>query len=121
MTTGGLTLSDGDRELIEAQVFDSKLSPRFDAVKSCLIWDDELPRDITPDGYKFLCDLWVARAHLHHGHKLDEKLFNVSYYVGVWDWARSRNLQWPGFLRTALSDADKAVYLECLNVENPFD
>lgn len=114
-------LAESDRKLIEGQEFIPGLVPRFDALKACLIWEDELPRDITPDGYKFLCDLWVARAHLYHGNKLDEKLFNPSYYVRVWNWALEQKIQWPGFQRLVLSEENRAKYKECLSLENPFE
>lgn len=120
MTRTGQLLSDRDRRLIESLVYDLNLEPRFDAIKSCLIWDDELPSGITPGGYKTLSDLWVARAFLHHGFEPSD-LVNLNYYKGIWNRAIGEEIRWPGFFRLSLDEKDKALYAEMLKQENPFD
>ncbi|HEX9061520.1 MAG TPA: hypothetical protein VF941_15175 [Clostridia bacterium] len=41
-----------DLKQIEQLVFDSNLKPNFDAIKFCLIWEDEKPARISIEGYK---------------------------------------------------------------------
>ncbi|MBP6745276.1 hypothetical protein KA344_08570 [bacterium] len=56
-----------DLKLIEELVLDPTLEPRFNAISAYLVWDDELPSGITPDGLDVLSSLWTARSLFHRG------------------------------------------------------
>lgn len=75
--------SERDRALIETSVYDSILEPRFNALSSYLMWNDELPSNITPDGIDVLSSLWVARAFIHHGFELPD-LFDRNHFIELW-------------------------------------
>ena len=112
--------NERDLTLIESLEYDPSLKSMYCSFRMYLHWPDELPSGITPEGYDTLCDLWIARACLHHGLKLHESL-NPEAFTNVWNKALAQGLKWPGFNRVALSDEDKEYYQQMLNQENPFD
>ena len=120
MTQTRKLLTDKDRMLLESLVYDPGLEPRFNALRSYLTWEDELPSGITPDGLDTLANLWIARACLYHGFELPD-LFDSNYFSGIWNQAIAEKLDWPGFKRLTLSDENKEFYKQKLNQENPFD
>jgi hypothetical protein len=50
-----------DLKLIEELALEPTLEPRFNSIGAYLVWDDELPSGITPDGLDVLSNLWTAR------------------------------------------------------------
>src|SRR5689334_1480955 len=96
--------SDRDRAIVEALRYDPAAKASFELLKSCLIWADEHPDNITPEGYDIVCDLWVARSYLHRGEPIPER-FHI-----VWEQAQSEGLRWIGFRRLTLSAEDKEYY-----------
>lgn len=102
-----------DLKLIESLVYDPSLKPRFNALSSFLIWEDELPINITPNGIDTLSALCVARAFLFHGLKLPDHI-NAADFKQIWDNATDEGIKWPGFNRLKLSNEDSAFYREML-------
>lgn len=106
--------SERDRRLIEDLVFDPDLEPSFDAIKACLVWSDERPIGLTPEGYETLCDLWIVRGYIHRG--IPEDLWGIDpasgYLQDVWQRARQEQLQWPGFERLVLRESDKSYFAQ---------
>jgi hypothetical protein len=93
-----------DRRLLEALRFDPDATPAFEAIKGCLVWPDETPDGISPEGYERLSDLWVARSMLHQGRR------DADLPAGLrtaWQVAHTEVASWPGFGRVDLSDADR--------------
>lgn len=112
-------LSDLDRSLILACVFDAECSPGFDTVKWCLIWPDERVDDLSPAGYEVLCDLWIVRGFIHRG--VPESEWGVDpasgHFQRVWRLAEQEVPSWIGFRRLQLSQPDTDFLNEC--VGNP--
>jgi hypothetical protein len=98
-----------DLNQIEALTYKPSLAPKYNAMRMYLQWDDELPANITPDAYLTLCDLWIARAVIHHGLKLHESL-DAEHYKSVWSKALKQSLRWPGFERLTLSSEDQNYF-----------
>lgn len=96
--------SENDRRLIEALSFDPGAEPSFEMLKGCLVWPDERPEGITPNGYETLCDLWIARGMIHAGTDPDRL---AAPYRNAWTEAVRTNLQWPGLRRLKLSEIDR--------------
>jgi len=44
--------SGKDLELIEGLVYNPSLKPGYEALKDALIWSDERPDGLTPEGYE---------------------------------------------------------------------
>lgn len=120
MTQTSQLFSDRDRVLVESLIYNPSFEPRFNGIRDYLMWEDELPPGITPDGLEVLTNLWIARACLYHGYELPD-LFDKEFFRSVWQQAIAENLQWPGFKRLTLSNEDKAYYKQKLNQENQFD
>jgi hypothetical protein len=106
--------SDRDRALVEVLTFDPNSTPSFEYLKACLVWRDESPNGITPDGYEKLCDLWISRSCLHQGKPVGADTLDPDYFVRAWQAALDDKIQWPGFRRLTLSAEDQAYYDGCL-------
>jgi hypothetical protein len=59
---------------VGACVYDPAAEPGYAAIKGCLVWRDERPINITPEGYDRLCDLWIARSYLHRDLPMSPRL-----------------------------------------------
>ena len=105
---------DRDRKLIEALRYDAALKPSFELIKSCLVWEDERPEGLTPDGYDKLCDLWIARSFIHRNLPFSSWTLAPDYFEGAWKAASEDGFSWPGFRRLQLSAEDLAYYEQCL-------
>ena len=106
--------SDRDRAVIEALQYNADASPAFELLKSCLVWPDERPKNITPEGYEKLCDLWIARACLHRGQPVGSGTLDPTSMQRAWQEALDDKISWPGFRRLKLSPEDQAYYDACL-------
>ena len=109
---------DKDLELIEKLEFNPILEPSYDAIKNCLVWEDERPDGLTPDGYEKLCDLWIARSFIYRDIPFSECESDSSYYERVWKKAMDVNFKWPGFKRMNLSEDEKAYYQYKIEEQN---
>ncbi len=109
-----------DLRLIESLVYDSSLEPRFDALRACLVWRDEEPKGLTPDGYNNLCRLWIARSFLHRGLDFFAHPLDPEFIRQFWQRAGKQGFKWTGFERLTLSTKDKEYYEKMLHQENPF-
>lgn len=100
--------SANDLEQIEQLVFEPNLKPNFDAIKFCLMWQDEKPARISIEGYEKLCDLWIARSFIYH-RKLPRERWGLDpdYFWTVWQTALNENIKWPGFRRINLLREDE--------------
>jgi len=103
--------NDQDLELIKSLKYDPSLEPNFEALKGCLIWDDERPMGLSSEAYRTISSLLVARSLLHKGLTLDDHPINADYCKKVWAAAQQQISDWPGFKRLTLSDEDRK-YLE---------
>jgi hypothetical protein len=113
--------SEEDRKLIEALVFDASLSPEYNALSTCLYWDDELSLEISWSARKMLGKLWIIRSLFHRGLTCDDHDFNPEACRSLWKQATEEIPDWPGFKRLVLSKKDKEYFEKWLAVENPFD
>jgi hypothetical protein len=105
-----------DLKIMQALVYDSACEPGYEMLKGVLVWSDERPEGLTPDAYKNLCDLWVARSFLYHGRNFaDTSLLNPEYYKNQWQCGLSQVPAWPGFKRLALNEKDKAYFTACMS------
>lgn len=113
--------SENDRGLIEAAQFDSSLEPRFNALSATLVWEDEIPSNITPDAYDVLSSLWVARSLMHRGLTFADHPINPEASQRIWEQAVLEIPNWPGFKRLALSEKERVFYEQMLAEENPLE
>src|SRR5262245_9078634 len=104
-------LSERDRATVEALVYDPAAEPSFELLKGCLIWRDEIPINISSEGYDRVCDLWAARSCLHRGVPMAPVPIAGDRFKNAWEQAQREGLQWPGFRRVTLSETDRA-YLD---------
>ena len=102
---------DRDLELIEGLEFNPELEPSYDAIKNCLVWEDERPDGLTSDGYEKLCDLWIARSFIHRGIPFSNWELDPEYFEHVWEEATQAKFKWPGFNRVKLTDREITYYL----------
>lgn len=105
--------SDRDRSLVESLKYDESLKPSYDSIKSCLVWPDECPDNLSHEGYEKLCDLLIARSFIHEKRPFSSWKLDPHYFAQVWEEAISDEIDWPGFKRLELSGEDQAY----LNVE----
>jgi hypothetical protein len=113
--------SQQDRELIEALVFNPSLEPEYNALSTCLYWDDELSLAMTREGRKVVRKLWIIRSLFHRGLTCDDHDFSPDACREMWKQATEEIPDWPGFKRLVLSKKDKEYFEKWLAVENPFD
>lgn len=104
-----------DLKLIEALVYNPNLKPSFEAIKGALIWSDERPDGLTPEGYEKLCDLWIARSLIHQGIPFTDWPLDPEYFGTVWSQARKQGFKWPGFNRLHLNKQDREYYEKSLS------
>lgn len=109
-----------DLKLIEELVLDPTLEPRFNAIGAYLVWDDELPSGITPDGLDVLSSLWTARSLFHRGLTFPDHPVNAEYSRRVWEQALKEIPNRPGFQRLRLREADRSYFEEMIGKENPY-
>jgi hypothetical protein len=64
--------------------YDPDAKPSYELLKACLVWEDERPNGLTPQGYERLCDLWIARSFLHRGMPLNSGAFDPYYFERAW-------------------------------------
>ncbi len=121
MTQTKQLFSERDRALIETSVYDSTLEPRFNPLSDYLMWDDELPSNITPDGIDVLSSLWSARSLMYRGLTFSDHPINPEYSQRVWEQAIQEIPNWPGFQRLRLSAEDQQYYAKMLAKDNHFD
>ena len=55
-------LGTTDRRLVENLFFDADATAAFNEVTGCLVWSDELPDGLSPDGFATMRDLLSARG-----------------------------------------------------------
>lgn len=101
-------LTQADRAAIERLVFDPSLAPRFELLKSCLVWEDERPRELSSDGYQYLTYLWAVRGFIHKGVPFERWGLDPEPFRHTWNDAFDTCLRWPGFRRLGLSTRDRA-------------
>ena len=114
-----LLFSERDRSLIEASTYDPSLKAKFNPLSSFLFWDDEWPRNISPEGQDVLNALWLARTLLYYDYKLSTDLLDPDYFRAVWEKAIASGIKWPGFNRLKLSDQDRQYFHDELNLDRP--
>jgi len=110
-----------DLELIEELEFNSELAPSYDVIKNCLVWDDERPDGLTPDGYEKLCDLWIARSFIHRDISFSTWDLDPEYFEQVWKEAKNAKFKWPGFNRLKLTERDRKYYLQEMEELKSYD
>jgi hypothetical protein len=101
------SLAPADRELIASLHFDPDAEPAFEAIKGCLVWPDEVPEELSREGYERLSTVIAARGMLHRGRDVHSL---PPTFREAWVSALAEVGSWPGFRRVALSPAD-ARYL----------
>jgi len=103
-----------DRRLLEEQCFDPKTRPKFDRIKLCLTWPDELPRGISRMGDSLLRELWRIRGFIHRGLSPAEWGPTPSHAQTIWSAAQGDGIRWTGFKRLELSVNDQRFLNSCL-------
>lgn len=109
-----MRFSEADRQIVSRLVHDPSCKPSFEILKSCLVWSDERPTDISNEGYDLLCDIWIVRGFLHRRVPLEKWGLDPFYFQEVWKHALIDVPEWPGFKRLELSDEDRAYLSRCL-------
>jgi hypothetical protein len=102
--------SPEDSDKLNSLGYVSDISPRFEMIKSILVWEDEIPKRISEDGMDKLYDLLIARSYVH-----DNQLFSSHFSGGkhlekAWTESRNEIPNWPGFKRLLLSKKDRHFY-----------
>lgn len=113
--------SDRDQKLIEDLEFDETLTASFEALKGCLIWEDERPDGLTSEGYECLCDLWIARSFIHRNLPSSDWGLDSDHFQRIWNEALKAKIDWPGFKRLKLNDGDRRYLEMCLKEQNQDD
>lgn len=105
-----------DLQIMQALAHDPSCVPAFESFKAILVWKDERAEGLTPEAYKNLCDLWIARSFLYHGRNFADygDLLDPQYFKDKWARGVAQVSDWPGFKRLALSDKDKSYYETCM-------
>lgn len=106
-----------DRALIEAIPYQPDARPNFEFMRSCLVWPDEGPDGITPDGYANLCDLWLVRSFIYRGKPESEWYLHnpaSTRLRDLWRAALEEQVKWNGFRRLELSAEDHTYYMSML-------
>lgn len=106
-----MLFSEVDRRLIEAQVFDPKAEPSFEALKACLVWPDECPERISNEGREVLSDLLIVRGFIHRGVPREQWGLDPQFFLDRWAEAQAICLRWNGFRRMSLSESDSAYLM----------
>ncbi|MES3021174.1 MAG: hypothetical protein V4857_06265 [Pseudomonadota bacterium] len=105
--------TDAEIASLDRLVHDAHSRPYFDALRWALRWHDETPQQARGDGYQRLLELVVARSFIHQGRAREHwfVLAPTSRYADIWDEARARAPNWPGFKRLELSNEERAYLL----------
>lgn len=113
--------SERDRRIFTALRFDARAQPAFDVMRDCLVWPDERPEGMTPDGHEKFHDLLIARAILYHWPAVGRsaRYVDADLFKRQWEAALAQTPEWPGFRRLALTPEDRAYYLACLDDPEP--
>jgi hypothetical protein len=101
-------LSQADVAALADAPFDPHAAPKYEAVKGCLVWADELPDVLSSGGRRFVYRLLAARSYLYRAIPLNGRL---GYLGDHWQRALTSGMKWNGFLRLQLSDQDR-VFLD---------
>lgn len=113
-----MLITKQDIEILNALSLDQAAQPNFEALKECLIWEDERPQSpLSREGREFLYDLWIIRGFLHR--MVPENKWSISgpdpkYFKEVWAYGLANVAMWPGFKRLDLSEVDRAYLTACL-------
>ena len=102
-----MCFSDADRQRLQGLTYDPKAEPSYELLKSCLVWPDERPEEITNEGYEVLCDLWIVRGFMHRNVAVDEWGLDPPYFQRIWQEALRAIPAWPGFRRLDLTPAER--------------
>jgi hypothetical protein len=97
--------SSNDARLIRALEYDRRAVAGFEVIKTCLIWSDETPSDMSNEGRALLGDVLGARGMLHRGIAVHEM---PSTFAQAWMDFQRDFPGWPGFRRTVLSPEERA-------------
>jgi hypothetical protein len=109
-----------DLIIIEHLGYDPALTPAYDLIKNCLVWEDERPMGLTPLAYENLCDLWIARSFIHRGLDFSTYKAAPTYFADVWQQALNEGFKWPGFQRLELNQTDMDYYLKMIAERESF-
>lgn len=109
--------TEGDRELVRSLKYDPESEPSFELIKSCLVWPDEIPSQITSPGRSLLDELLATRGFIHRQTPLEEwgVTGDASCYQELWLQAIAEIPEWPGFRRLGLNKKDRGYYERCLD------
>lgn len=109
-----MRFNQADCETLQQLVFDQTAQPSFELLKTCLVWDDERPAQISKAGYELLGDLWIVRGYMHRNVPVDQWGLDPAYFQGVWTQALHDVPNWPGFKRLVLSERDNEYLANCI-------
>jgi hypothetical protein len=109
-----LPLSEHDRLLLRDAVYQPNTKPSYESVKSCLVWPDEVPDGLSADGRTTIFRLLAARSYMHRGIPLIGRLERLA---SVWKEAVASGLEWNGFRRTSISEADQSFLAKSIREE----
>lgn len=109
-------LNEKEIEAINNLKFDKDLKPRFEEIKYCLIWADEVDESLSRMSRELVYDLLIYRGLLHRELPRDEWPVNLEYFDKVFKYANEKVPNWIGFKRMILSEEDKAYLLDCMEI-----
>ncbi len=99
-----------DLEVMRSLKYDPTLKPNYESIRGCLFWKDERSEELSPDGYKLVNSLIIARSLLQQGLTLDDHPIDPEYCKKLWAIAQKQIADWPGFKRVTLSAEDKEYF-----------
>lgn len=104
---------------INKLTYKPELKPIYQILRMYLEWADECPNPCNMRLYDKLIVLWIARAFFYHDINYPMPVLNKTerYYRKTWDKAIEQDINWPGFKRLSLSEAERKFYFECLEKE----
>jgi hypothetical protein len=104
-----MSLSPGDRELVDVQPFDPDASIAFHELLGCLVWSDEVPDGLTSAGRDYLRELLAVRGILHLGRPVDWPDGTRPDRAAAWRDALDSDLRWNGFRRIELTPEQRRL------------
>lgn len=102
-------LGTTDRLLVEQAFFDADADPAFNEIAGCLVWPDEIPDGLSPDGYDAVRNLLAARGLVHRGVPIEDWPGGATELADEWNAALRTRLRWNGFQRIALTKEQRAM------------
>lgn len=114
-------LSERDFQILNELEFDPDSKPILDCMRSCLVWEDEFPKEVRlSEAGRYVLDALILYRAVLQGVLTPEMIFPegadrhtcLLRIQMVWEELRSQGLAWPGFQREKLGEAGRQLVEE---------